>query len=262
MRLHYLILAFVVLLTSCSNTEERIPKEEFIDLLIDLHVFDAISMDFNIKSQLSELDSLTLHASILEKHNTTKENFENTMKWYTENPDLLAEVYNEVFGTIDKRNEQLNENIGLFNISKSKEIWSDKQFLRILGDTVKYPEPYVIETEGLGTYLFDLKIRMLPQDQSLDPYVKLYFHKGISDTISEERLLIAYVPILKTNYTRDYQYIHDLQDDSYKYMKIILPDTPDRESGKNKNLQISRIRIFKKKEVATDTVPSIKEQPE
>lgn len=262
MRLHYVIIAIVVLLTSCSKEEEYIPKEDFIDLLIDLHVFDAISTDFNIKSQLNDLDSLSVQASILEKHNTTKGKFEKTMKWYSEQPDLLADIYDEVFGTIDKRNEQLNEKIGLFNMSESKEIWSDKKFLRILGDTVKYPAPHIIGTKGIGTYLFDLKIRMLPQDKSADPYLKLYFHKTLRDTSNLERLLIAHVPLVKSNYTRDYQYVYELEDDSYKYVTIILPETPDRESGKNKNLQISRIRILKKHDVVSDTLPTIKEKAE
>jgi len=245
----------VFLFGSCKPEQKRVPQETFIDMLIDMHMIDAVTADYGLRNEIALFDSLTMEASILEKHGTTLESFEATLAWYSTQPKLLAEVYDEVFGRIDRMNEDIKSQVELFTGSKARTIWQIKKYKHYIGDTMKYPAPYYVPTEGIGTYLFDFKIRMLPQDKSTTPVLKVLFVKDKDNQVGTDSIVVVAVPIMKSNYTRDYQYLYELSDTSYKYVKIVVPDTPDRGAGKQKNIQISKLRVLMKNEEPAEKAP-------
>ena len=255
-----ILILLMVVLGACSNWKEEnlMPREDFVNVLVDLHLFDAIVTDHSLKAQLNDIDSTILYSSILKKHNTDRAKFDETLKWYTSQPKLIAEVYDEVFGIINKKDEELSHNLALFNRGKTHEIWKWNNYILLIGDTVKYPDPYVIETKGVGKYLLEIKIRMLKDDKSVAPYLIAYFFKDKSDDTPENRIEITNIPIIKSNFSRDYQFITYLDDESYKYIKIILPETVSREKLIHKNLQISSIRVLKEEEIGEQINKKIK----
>ena len=246
MRSRYIIIITFIVLTACNENKKKgiIPRDDFITILTELHTYDAVGSDYSIKSQLKDIDSATLYNSIFAKYNTDKAMFDSTMHWYSGQPEELAGIYDIVFGNLYKQNEELNEYSKLFEDSEENEIWNGPGHLNVVGDTAKYPEPYVIEIEEKGTYLFELSLRLEDDDQSESPYLVIYFFKDKDDTKPEERIEVCRSLIGKSNILRKYQYIFELEDDSYKYIKIIVPETPDRDSHKNKNLQIYRLKIY------------------
>ena len=93
---------------------------------------------------------------------------------------------------------------------------------------------------------------MLEKDKSINPKVIAYFMKDENDDDVKDRLYVAQAPIKKSNFSRDFQYIHDLKSKSYKFLKIIVPEVTEQDSNYWKNLQISSIRI---KKVTEDESP-------
>jgi hypothetical protein len=252
-----LALLVFLLFTACNRTPKNIiPRQEFIDLLIDLHLYDAIATDYSLKAQMNDVDSLMLYSSLFKKHHTDRTKFDATMNWYSGNPDEFAKIYDEVFGKLDKQNESLEKILKLFDSDEVEEVWSQKNYLNVIGDTAKYPEPFTVSVSDTGTYFFDIKLRMLLDDLSESPFISVYFYKNESDTNELERLQVVWVPIIKNNFIRDYKYVFKLKDETFKYIKIIIPDTPDRESGKSKNIQISRLRVLKKRNKPIETIPA------
>ena len=240
----------LVLISNCGNQKDNdiLSREELVNLLIDLHLYDAMATDYSLNTHLEDIDSASLYTSVLSKHEIDRDGFYKTLQWYSNHPDEFASIYDEVFGTLNKQYEGFNKLGSLFSGNGAREIWSNKRYKHIHGDTVKYPDPYIVEIVTTGTYLFDIKCRMLTQDLSEDPYLNVYFFKHESDQVPSERLEVCRVPIIKSNFTRDYQYQFLLEDPSYRFIKIILPETPDRLAGKQKNLQINRVRVLRKNE--------------
>ena len=246
MRQFITIIALVILGFACSRNKDEtkiISKKDFIDILVDIHVFDAYVTDHSINSYIEKVDSLTLYRSIFEKYDANIDMFQATMNYYSERPEKFGEIYDEVFGNINKLNQGLTEEMELFNQGGLIQVSDFKKYIIIRGDTVNYPEPFVYRISGPGTYLLSTQIRMLKDDLSEDPRVYTYFFKDSIDNNPEDRLVVVDFPIQKSNFSRDYQFICELKDKKYKYVSITIPKATPQDSVYNKNMQISTLRF-------------------
>lgn len=119
-------LFFIILLTflSCSDDPTKfksrkiIDREEFIEILIDIHLMDAVSNDPDYFRKYRDIDSIDLYSQIFEKHHVTQALFDSTVSAYTRRPDLYKEVYDEV---LLKLNMQLDELRDLSNQMKEEQ---------------------------------------------------------------------------------------------------------------------------------------------
>jgi len=110
--LYLVIFLFLILAFTACKKEKPITGKEFmerevlIDVLVDIHMMDAVTQDrqFNRKFDADSIDVLT---PILEKHHVSKQMFDTTMYVYTRNPKQLDDVYNDV---LIKLNMMLDEN--------------------------------------------------------------------------------------------------------------------------------------------------------
>jgi hypothetical protein len=243
---HLVIFIFLFGFLSCSKNSDKVkilPKKDFVSILIDIHTYDAFATDYSLNLYMSGLDSADVYSSIMEKHHTNGESFKATMAWYTNRPEKLSEVYDEVFGELNKREQDINSQIQLFTNTGSTALFNAKNYKQIIGDTAKLPDPFLIETKGKGTYLVTVQMRMLQDDQSINPKVLAYFCKNRADENSDDRILITESIISKSNFTREFQVSAELNDTLYKFIKIIVPKTENPTPVYKKNFQISSIRV-------------------
>ena len=106
-----ILLAAIILPYSCINKKEItgndfIPREAFVDVLVDIHLVDGITNDRKFYRRY-ESDSLDLLSPILEKHNISRQKFDTTLYQYSRYPRLFDEVYNDV---LMKLNIMMDEN--------------------------------------------------------------------------------------------------------------------------------------------------------
>jgi hypothetical protein len=238
----------LVLVFGCSTQNSKkkmLSKKELVSVLVDLHISDALSTDYVLNSSVSKLDSVTVYSAVMKKHHTNLESFNATMQSYTAQPDKLAEIYDEVFGELNKKEQEYQDQQELFNSPASENIYASKVIRPIFGDTAKLPEPLILGTKGKGTYLVTVQIRMLPDDKSINPRVVVYFCKNKEDNNPKDRESIADSPVLKSNYMSEFQFSGELKDESYKYIKIIAPKVDNPDQNYSKNLHLSAIRVFK-----------------
>ena len=105
----FLLLIFLSLSLSCSNDPTRISQKDmierdvFVDILVDMHILDAISNESEFYRKFSPEDSLDLYGKIFEKYNVTKVEFDSTVSAYTRRSDLYKEVYDKVLLKINVR---------------------------------------------------------------------------------------------------------------------------------------------------------------
>jgi hypothetical protein len=214
-------------------------------------MFDAMASDYALGAQLDDIDSASFYASIFGKYNTDKAQFDTTLSWYSGHPEEFADVYNEVFGYIEKQNQDLKEELKVYSRTGLKPLHRLPRTLRCF-DTIPYPEPYIIETSEKGTYIIDVRIRLSDKDKSTNPKLLIYFFKNEADESPGDRLVIADMPLAKSNYSRSFQYKYELKNSKYKYLKIIIPDTPDREKDVYRNLQVSKVSVSLIEEKTTE----------
>ena len=90
-------LVFCLLLFSCSNNTSNIkiiPKNKFVQILKDIHLAEA---DYEMNKSKGEIKaqenlSSSYHA-IFSSYDITNSLFDNTMSYYSNNPEQLEEIY-------------------------------------------------------------------------------------------------------------------------------------------------------------------------
>lgn len=106
----YKKIIFAVLIScffGCSNPQKvTIPssvlsKEKMAEVMVDIHLLEA-----TLNVQVGSNDKIKVQGpasvNIYNKHQVTKAQFEESFQFYTENPDLLVEVYQLVLNDLSK----------------------------------------------------------------------------------------------------------------------------------------------------------------
>ncbi|MEA3463082.1 MAG: DUF4296 domain-containing protein [Bacteroidota bacterium] len=104
------LLAFTF--TACQKKKEIkgkefVEREVFIDILVDIHLMDAVTQDRKFDRKL-DVDSIDVLTPILEKHQVTRQKFDTTLLVYSRTPELLDAVYNEVLIKLNVRLDEHN----------------------------------------------------------------------------------------------------------------------------------------------------------
>lgn len=109
-----LLLFSLALLTSigCSKKtqitgKEFIPREELVDLLVDVHLVDGITNDRKFYRAYVGVDSIDVLGPVLEKYQVSRQMFDTTIYEYSRYPEIFDQVYNDV---LMKLNIMLDEN--------------------------------------------------------------------------------------------------------------------------------------------------------
>jgi len=97
-------LLFFLILFSCSQKQEQndniIPKEQFTNILEKIYLAES---DFKL-NRVNNSD----YQEILFDHNVSKTDFENTLKYYSERPDLLESIYEEILIDLEEKKKSAN----------------------------------------------------------------------------------------------------------------------------------------------------------
>lgn len=100
-RLAILLFLAIILFISCNRKQgvvsaEIIPKDSLINIIVDLHLADAILINSVTQSKISDISSNHLYKSVLNKYEITKERFDSSIIFYSENPIVLDSIYDKV----------------------------------------------------------------------------------------------------------------------------------------------------------------------
>ncbi|NSW45753.1 MAG: DUF4296 domain-containing protein [Bacteroidales bacterium] len=90
-----------MVLLSCNRSSSKITtdvisKDSMVSIIADLHLADAILLNTNVQSKISDISSNRLYKTVLDKYNITRERFNRSINFYAENPRLLDSLYDKV----------------------------------------------------------------------------------------------------------------------------------------------------------------------
>jgi len=98
-----------VLLFACTDAgkvvipDSVLPKEKMAEVMVDIHLLEA-SMNLNI----AEAENKPANLDLFSKHSTTKQQYDESYKFYTEHPELLTEIYQLVLNDLSKMQAETN----------------------------------------------------------------------------------------------------------------------------------------------------------
>ncbi|MBN2482041.1 MAG: DUF4296 domain-containing protein [Bacteroidales bacterium] len=106
----YGISVFLMLtVLGCRNPKRKyiIPENKFVDVLVDIHLADAIALHNIPQYSGFALDSANLYESVFSNHGVTRTQFDSTISYYSSRPEEFQQIYNKVTGKLTLFTEEI-----------------------------------------------------------------------------------------------------------------------------------------------------------
>lgn len=100
------ILCFLILLSSCSGggslnvPDDVIPRDSMVSALVDLHLIEGAKVGQKVMGDTVKIN--TYYAKMYQKYGVTRKQFEKSFKFYSEHPDDMNKMYQEVIERLNK----------------------------------------------------------------------------------------------------------------------------------------------------------------
>lgn len=111
---NFLFILLSFFLFACTNPDSVsipdsvLPEEKMAEMMTDIHLLEA-TMNIQVgNTDKMGPDGKAINFNIYKKHQVTKEQFEESYKFYTENPELLAEVYQLVLNNLSRMQAEVS----------------------------------------------------------------------------------------------------------------------------------------------------------
>jgi len=101
------------LLSGCgldfNNRKEDyiIEKEKFVKVLAEIHIMDAVTNGPNYFRKYEPTDSVDLYSFIFSKYDVSRENFDSTVAYYSRQPEVYMNIYDEVLLELNLRRDSI-----------------------------------------------------------------------------------------------------------------------------------------------------------
>jgi hypothetical protein len=231
---------------SCADKSEikMIPQKELIPLLVDLNLADAISGNSQLTSQLGSIDSASFYGPIYLKHRHTKQELDKTLLYYSNKPNKLAQIYDEVFAELSRQTEKVKSTLKDYAAFENKTIWRSNTKIKIDADTEAYPQALDIRIDSIGQYLINAEIKMGKSDQSTNPKITAYFYDSLKNDL-KSRIFFREFPLAKSDVLRTYQLVEEVKNPALSHLHIIIPDCDSTSLTFRRNIEISNISVIR-----------------
>lgn len=108
-------IAAIVLLLCCSvgcnapghePPGDLIPRDSFVQVLADVHVIEARISHEMVVDQRTDSPAQRYYDEMYAERSITKEQYRRTYTWYTEHPELMKALYDDVLQELGRRKER------------------------------------------------------------------------------------------------------------------------------------------------------------
>ncbi len=101
-----LLFCIIITFFSCSKGQEKIPADvltpaEMVPLLVDLQIAQSAVSVFQYSDTI-RYNNTELSINILKKRNIPAEKFLKSLKYYSDRPEMMSEIYQDVIDELSK----------------------------------------------------------------------------------------------------------------------------------------------------------------
>jgi len=91
----------LLLILGCNSEREfkrkyLIDKKEMVDVLVDIHLANAVQGSPEFYKISREYDSVDINSPVFKKYGIEKAQFDSSMVYYSGKPEVLIHIYDEV----------------------------------------------------------------------------------------------------------------------------------------------------------------------
>jgi hypothetical protein len=126
LRAFILVLSTIVIFSCGRNPNHMsrrylISRNTFTDILVDIHMMDAITNGPEFYRKFGATDSLNINEEIFRKYDVTKAKFDSTMVYYSRNPEQYLKIYDDVILRLNLKLDKLRNNEPSFKKEDEKK---------------------------------------------------------------------------------------------------------------------------------------------
>jgi hypothetical protein len=102
-------LPLLLFITACGNSESLpqgvLDKDKMIRVLTEVHIAEAEQQQKVLDQEVTAADTFSFQ-EIFKRENITRAQYNTSMKFYSANPELLDQIYDEVINELSHRQSQ------------------------------------------------------------------------------------------------------------------------------------------------------------
>jgi len=108
----YLIIAVVMISCNHKKTtpEHVIPKNEMVEIILDIHLTDGLFTVSNVRRDLTKKDSINYYNEIFHNYGYTRADFDTSVYYYSKNINEYDKIYEEVLNRLNEMDTELRQN--------------------------------------------------------------------------------------------------------------------------------------------------------
>ena len=199
------------LLVSCNlnNDTDIIPREEFIKILTELHIADAVLTEKNLYDRKLKDSTDSYYNYILVKYNMSRNKFDNSLIHYSLDMEDFSLIYDQVIENIATKNEVFKRRKSIFNLPmivldsinlinktnkkgpKKQEIWNKQKDWNLPEDGPLNIIKHEKAIYGQSRFELLADIQIFPDDKSVNPHMLIYiFYKDGSNSTFKDTTLV------------------------------------------------------------------------
>jgi hypothetical protein len=96
--------------------EGVIPKEEFIKILTEVHIADALLTEKGLYDRKLKDSTESYYNYIFVKYNINRSDFDKSLRYYGKNTEEFEQMYNQIISNLKQKSAQFAVNKSIFNI--------------------------------------------------------------------------------------------------------------------------------------------------
>ena len=242
------ILTFLLLfLYSCTQPEQKFDKSELIPekdlgpLLYDLHLADGLLSLSEVRNEFIDIDSLEHYFTILEKHGYTFDQLNNTIEYYSGDPETLNEIHEKVISQLTELEGEI-----LATASEKKpsapNLWEGKTSWNLPADGKQNKLEFEVPVKAPGTYKIIVDITLYEDDEALEPAITAYFWFD-DQTETGYRLPFPKTRIVRTGVQRTYRVAQKVMNPKITHLKGSLLNHTQQRGEWQKHVLVSNFKI-------------------
>ena len=251
MKINFLFLVFIpVFFLSCTHYEvsikrrDTIPVKDFIPILEDIHLADAIISNPSLVSRYPGLDTLSNYRDILMHYGYTMEDLDKTLAYYSGKPEQLEEIYEKVIDNLSQLESEVSSRKYFEDEeeTKSTNLWTDKSEWHLPVDGKQIKIPFSIPIDTLGTYILRAQIKMYKDDGSSSPEIIAYYWYDDGSELGK-KYLFPISQLSKNGQWKSHALVLETHDSLITHIKGFLVDHADKQSSWEKHLDIRGVSL-------------------
>jgi len=160
-----------------------IPQKDFILILNDIYLAKSYFTSEGIYNARWQ-DTIPYNRHIVNRYGYQWAQFDSTVSWYCSHPKKYQDVYDIVMANLNELDKIISE-----ELDPPSELWRGKKDVYLPADGEQDSVAANVLLKGIGSYVVSAKIRVYPQDESLNPRIALYLWRtdttayGVRDTL-------------------------------------------------------------------------------